>query len=60
MILELYPPKRGRKHAETVSSEEVQLKWIDGLVEQIEFANDPDVLPDYFLHLKIAKRRLEP
>lgn len=60
MTLELYPPKRRRKLSKTVSNEQVQFDWIQGLIEQIEFANNPDVLPDYILYLKVAKRRLEP
>ena len=38
----------------------IQQEWINGIVQQIEFANKPDVLPDYFLQLKIVKRRSEP
>ncbi len=71
MTLELFPspgsakPKRRKKkiqeiEVEAVTNEGVQLDWIRGLLEQIEFANNPDVLPDYILEFKVAKRRLEP
>lgn len=60
MTLELYPPKRRRKITETVSNEQVQVDWIAGIQDQVDFANNPDVLPDYILYLKVAKRRLEP
>ena len=39
--------------------EKLQLSWIKGLIDQIEFANKPDVLPDFFLQLKICRRYLE-
>ena len=39
-----------------VDNKQVQLDWIKGLVEQIEFANRVDVLPDYILQLRVAKR----
>ena len=38
------------------SDEELQLGWIKGLVEQVEFANKPDVLSDFVLQLKIRRR----
>ena len=38
------------------SDEELQLSWIKGLVEQVEFANKPDVLSDFVLQLKIRRR----
>lgn len=60
MTLELFPPKSRRKQIETVSNEQVQLDWIAGIQDQVDFANNPDVLPDYFLQLRVAKRRLEP
>lgn len=43
-----------------VDNEQVQIDWIKGLVEQIEFANRSDVLPSYILELTIIRRRLEP
>jgi hypothetical protein len=36
--------------------EELQLSWIKGLLDQIEFANKPDVLPDFVLQLRIRRR----
>ena len=38
------------------SDEELQFSWIKGLVEQVEFANKPDVLSDFVLQLKIRRR----
>ena len=35
---------------------ELQLSWIKGLIEQVEFANKPDVLPDFVLQLRIRRR----
>jgi len=31
----------------------VQLQWIFGLVEEIEFANKSDVLPDYSIGITV-------
>jgi hypothetical protein len=62
VTLELYPSKRRRKLTltETVSNEQVQLDWIAGIQDQVNFANNPDVLPDYILYLKVGKTRLQP
>jgi hypothetical protein len=60
LSLDLYPLKRRKRGIDTVSNEQVQLDWIAGIQEQVDFANNPDVLPDYMLYLKVAKRRLEP
>jgi len=30
--------------------EELQLRWIKGIIEQIDFANNPEVLPDFVLY----------
>jgi hypothetical protein len=34
-----------------------QLEWIKGLEKQVDFANDPEVLSDFTLELKIRRRR---
>ena len=36
--------------------EEFQVRWIKGLIEQIAFANRPEVLPDFVLYLRIRRR----
>jgi len=46
-----------RDHTKEVSNEMIQLQWILGLVEQIEFANKSDVLLDYFID-KIVRRKV--
>ena len=38
------------------SDEELQISWIKGLSDQIEFANQPEVLPDFVLQLRIRRR----
>ncbi len=38
------------------SDEKLQLSWIKGLIEQVEFANQPDVFPDFVLQLRIRRR----
>lgn len=43
-----------------VTNEQVQQDWISGIQDQVNFANNIDVLPDYILSLKIARRRIEP
>jgi hypothetical protein len=62
MTTELFYERQKRKKLiiTSLDNEQVQLDWINGLLEQIEFANRPEVLPDYILQLKIARRRLEP
>jgi len=45
-----------RDHIKKVSNENVQLQWILGLVEQIEFANRYDVLPDYVIDVTVRRR----
>jgi hypothetical protein len=40
----------------TDPDKQLQLDWIKGLLEQIEFADRPEVLPDYVLHLDIRRR----
>jgi hypothetical protein len=52
--------KRRKLFVTPLDNEQVQRDWIQGLLEQVDFANRLDVLPDYILRLKIAKRRLEP
>lgn len=37
-------------------SKKYQLEWIKGLKEQVDFANDPKVLSDFTLELKIRRR----
>jgi hypothetical protein len=39
------------------SDEEIQLSWIRGILDQIEFANRPEVLPDFVLHLDVRRRK---
>ena len=39
------------------SDEKIQVDWIRGLLDQIEFANRPEVLPDYVLRLDIRRRK---
>lgn len=51
--------KRNFKAFEHSEDEEIQLNWIKGLIDQIEFANKPDVLPDFVLNLRIARRYRE-
>jgi hypothetical protein len=43
-------------HIKKVSNEKGQLQWILGLVEQIEFANRCDVLPDYVIDVTVRRR----
>ena len=42
-----------RDQIKKVSNEMVQLQWIFGLVEEIEFANKSDVLPDYSIGITV-------
>jgi hypothetical protein len=48
------------KPVSEVDNEQVQSDWISGIQDQVDFANNPDVLPDYVLQLKVAKRKFEP
>ena len=43
---------------EESSSIEIQEQWIDAVRSHVDWLNKPDILTDYFLQLKIAKRRL--
>jgi len=45
-----------RDYIKKVSNEMVQLQLILGLVEQIEFANKSDVLPDYFIDITVRRK----
>ncbi len=45
-----------RDNIKKVSNEKIQLQWILGLVEQIEFANRFDVPPDYVIDVTIRRR----
>ena len=58
----IYKRKRrvGSEVINVVTNEQVQQDWISGIQDQINFANNIDVLPDYILSLKIARRRIEP
>ena len=40
------------------SSIEIQQRWIDGLRDQVQWLNRPDILTDYVLQLRIYRRRL--
>jgi hypothetical protein len=40
----------------TKNDESIQLRWIAGILEQIEFANREEVLPDYVIDVKIRRR----
>lgn len=40
------------------SAEKIQVDWIRGLLDQIEFANRPEVLPDYVLRLDVRRRKM--
>jgi hypothetical protein len=51
---------RRRKRSRINSKSDYQLDWIKGIQDQIAFSNNPDVLPDYVLYLKIARRWSEP
>ena len=42
-----------RDQIKKVSNEMVQVQWILGLVEEIEFANKSDVLPDYSIDITV-------
>ena len=48
--------RRKFKAFQNSDDEELQLSWIKGLIEQVEFANKPDVLPDFVLQLRIRRR----
>ena len=48
--------RRNFKAFQNSDDEDLQLNWIEGLVEQVEFANKPDVLPDFVLQLRIRRR----
>ena len=48
-----------RKFKASQNSEDIQLSWIKGLIEQLEFANKPDVLLDFVLQLSVRRRRFE-
>ena len=41
-----------------VSNEKIQVDWIRGLLDQIEFANRPEVLPDFVLRLDVRRRKM--
>lgn len=56
----IYRRKRRVSEVINVTNEQVQRDWISGIQDQINFANNIDVLPDYILSLKIARRRIEP
>jgi len=45
-----------RDQIKKVSNEMVQVQWILGLVEEIEFANKSDVLPDYFIDITVRRK----
>jgi hypothetical protein len=60
MTLELFRRKRKLTETGAVPTQEEQLNRIERLVEEVELANNLNVLPDYILRLKIVKRRLEP
>ena len=45
-----------RDQIKKVSNEMVRLQWILGLVEEIEFANKSDVLPDYFIDITVRRK----
>jgi hypothetical protein len=49
-----------RKKRRTNNKSDYQLDWIKGIQDQIAFSNNPDVLPDFILTLKIARRWSEP
>ena len=59
MAQKLLPDRRNKFIAELDFNEQVQLNWIKGIKEQVDFANRRDVLPDYFLHLKVTRRRYQ-
>ena len=56
----IYRRKKRVSEVINVTNEQVQQDWISGIQDQINFANNIDVLPDYILSLKIARRRIEP
>lgn len=56
----IYRRKRRVSEVINVTNEQVQRDWISGIQDQINFANNIDVPPDYILSLKIARRRIEP
>lgn len=60
MTLELFPKRRKKLVIEPLDNMRVQLDWIAGIQEQVDWANNPVVLPDYILQLRVAKRSLEP
>lgn len=40
------------------SDEKLQLDWIRGILDQIEFANKPEVLPDFVIRLDVRRRKV--
>ena len=50
--------RRNFKVFQNSEDEALQLSWIKGLIEQIEFANRPDILPNFVLNLRIQRHGL--
>ena len=46
------------KAFEPSDEEGLQIDWIRGLLDQIEFANRPEVLSDYVLGLVVRRRKM--
>ncbi len=58
MTTEEYHNPAHKRFQDLASDEELQLDWIRGILDQIEFANRPEVLPDFILRLDIKKREV--
>jgi hypothetical protein len=54
---EYYNPAH-KRFQDLASDEKLQLDWIRGLLDQIEFANRPEVLPDFVLRLDVRRRKM--
>lgn len=50
------PTKCEKERKEKFLSVKYQLDWIRSLKEQVDFANNPDVLTDFVLYLGIRRR----
>ena len=54
---EYYNPVH-KRYQDLASDEKLQLDWIRGLLDQIEFANRPEVLPDFVLRVDVRRRKM--